>query len=211
MADTKVPGLPRWVFGVATGLVVLAVVFYAWIGITRPAKASWWSMMGDTGAPFAALFNAGALLAALWAVHLQRQESHDAAESTRRQLDKMSEQVTEFARAAKAQQELVEWQRKLTEAQLTANQEAGMLRHSQMSNTVATLHGALATMTAARIDGTSRGIWQATGDAQLDTIKVHLEAEQERWRVLRDKLGLDRSAVDRSAAGEPQRTYQAKR
>jgi hypothetical protein len=120
-------GLPRWVWAVAIGLVVLSVGFYSWIGATRPEKASWWGVMGDSFALFSALFNAGALLAALWAVHLQRQESHDSQAE-------FAKQLRELTRSAEAQNKLAESQKNLAEAQMRAN--------------IATLQGVMATRAA---------------------------------------------------------------
>jgi hypothetical protein len=144
MAKQGQAGLPRWVFPVAIALVIAAATFYGWIGLTRPAKADWWALMGDSGAPFAALFNAGALLAALWAVHLQRQESHDASQSTSRQLKAMSDQVAEFARAADAQQELGESQKRLAAAQEEANRLMPFQELATRRATIATLYGVIA-------------------------------------------------------------------
>jgi hypothetical protein len=73
--------------------------------------------MGDSVGPFTALFNAGALLAALWAVHLQRKESHAASIHTEEQLAKMGEQLAEFAKAAQAQTALAASQQTLVESQ----------------------------------------------------------------------------------------------
>jgi hypothetical protein len=128
-------GYPRgtvWLAGVA---LLGACVFYAFLRLGTEHDAIW-GVMGDAVAPFTALFNAGALFTALWAVHLQRQESHEAGESTRQQLEKMAEQVAQFARAADAQRALAQSQSELAEAQKEANRIA-LDQHRQFERTAA--------------------------------------------------------------------------
>jgi hypothetical protein len=120
--ENKARGLPRIVFWVAGTALVVALAFYAWVGIhAKGEKAAWWGQMGDSIALFSAVFNAGAMFAALSAVHLQRKESHESGDATREQLRMMSAQLGEFARAADAQKDLSQSQAALAEAQRRAN------------------------------------------------------------------------------------------
>jgi hypothetical protein len=170
------PGLPWWVFVVAGALVVLAIGFYAGVGKLSPNKANWWGMMGDSSAPFSALFNAGALFAALWAVHLQRIESHDARLETQ-------EQLKQFTLTAKAQRDLAKSQKQLAGAQFAANTEAMELRLAQHSNTIAIMDAALATITAAELGIKRRppgAVRQAVADRrQAIGNRIHYELHAE--------------------------------
>jgi hypothetical protein len=146
-----------WMIGtmaVAGGLCAWAVVFYfGWVlkapdvgytaGPYNPT-AQLWGVRGDAMGPFAALFNAGALIAALWAVHLQRQESHDARIETKLQLDQLT-------KAAAAQQALATSQALLAQEQTRANIESVAHRLVQHGNTIAVLDAALATLKGAEV------------------------------------------------------------
>ena len=160
----QVLGLPRVVFVGAGLLVVAAVVFHVWIGKHADgAKVAWWGVLGDSAGPFSALFNAGALLAALSAIHLQRIESHESGESTRQQLRMMGEQLAAFAASAKAQAALAASQSRLADAQDAGN----IMRETELiSLRFATMNRALVAL--AQIDA-SVAQMRATDPVASDT------------------------------------------
>jgi hypothetical protein len=109
------PGLPGWVFPLVLVLLAAAVAFHAWVGLhAEGEKVEWWGVLGDSAGPLGALFNAGALLAALWAVHLQRQDSHQAQAE-------FSSQLAQVTRSAEAQENLAQVQSHLANHQRTSN------------------------------------------------------------------------------------------
>jgi hypothetical protein len=124
--DRRAAPLPPWAL---RGLVVILIVggtFYLWLCRVDPER---WGQRGDALAPLAALLNAGALLALLHSLTLQR----EALRAQRRELrlqrlelkanrEEMKAQREEFERTAEAQEALAVSQARLAEAQEQANQ-----------------------------------------------------------------------------------------
>jgi hypothetical protein len=98
--------LALWVWSVAAGVVVFGAAFYVWILGTRPEKAFFWALMGDSVGPFAALLSAAALFAALYSVGLQRHELELQRAELRETREEMKAQREQFERTAKAQEAL---------------------------------------------------------------------------------------------------------
>jgi hypothetical protein len=116
-------GLPAAAWLVVGAMVAGAGVFCTWVARHQNGElVFWWGMLGDSVAPVTALFSAGALGVALWTMHEQQLEGQKAERRTEAQLDRMTEQLKEFAKSANAQARLAESQQKLAEAQEAANE-----------------------------------------------------------------------------------------
>jgi hypothetical protein len=197
MNDEKGPAVPWLAIAPVLAIFGVGVAFYAYLAVGWKAQtAPTWGALGDAVGPFVAVLNVVALFAALWSVALQRHELELQRRELRETREEMKEQRAQFERTAGAQEALAKSQRDLAEAQVAANTEASMLRLAQMSQTVATLQGALATLESARmqafaVDRVDRNVAES-----IERVGRHLAAEQSRWRSLRDKLGLDRGASD---------------
>jgi hypothetical protein len=151
----------------AAGVLALTgVVFYIWILATRPEKASFWALMGDSAGPFAALFSAAALFAALWALDLQRRELEENREV-------MKEQARHAQDAAKAQLKLARAQQRTAIAQ-----ENLVLAQSMMVS--ATARAAIMRL---RSDDLTRT--EEYEGAQLKQLSDFLDAETEKMDLLR--------------------------
>lgn len=123
MSDESVgQAMPGWVKVTAIGVLAAGVVAY--VLIAALGDEGKWGPRGDAVGPFAALFNAGALFAALWAVHLQRTELALQRQELRETREEMVEQRKQFERTARAQEKLADSQASLATEQQTANEVA---------------------------------------------------------------------------------------
>jgi hypothetical protein len=133
------------------GVVLLAIVasglcFYLAILGSNAVDAGRWGNLGSAVGPFVALLTVGALLSALWSVHLQRVELRETREE-------MFEQRMQFERTAEAQEALAKSQAAAARAQIVANnialENAPRLlaaEHAQRMSNVASLLAAEASM-----------------------------------------------------------------
>lgn len=145
--DQPTPSMPKWVVVVALAVLVAGVAAY--LAIASSDEAAKWGARGDAVGPFAALFNAGALFAALWAVHLQRSElalQRQELRDTRGEMVQQRKQLRRTARAqeklAKAQADSAEKQQEANELTTAANRRAARMELAQRANVVATLRAA---------------------------------------------------------------------
>ncbi|MEO7037280.1 MAG: hypothetical protein ABI548_25225 [Polyangiaceae bacterium] len=67
-------GLPWWALVAPLVVVILGALLYFWVLFTRPHNADMWGNLGSAVSPFVALLNAGALLAAVYSVWMQRDQ-----------------------------------------------------------------------------------------------------------------------------------------
>jgi hypothetical protein len=145
--DVPSPAMPRWVKWAAISTLAAGVVVYVLIAaVGNEAK---WGPRGDAVGPFAALFNAGALFAALWAVHLQRTELALQRQELRETRKEMVEQREQLRRAAEAQGRLATAQAASAQAQLIANKLAVERARRVLSSDHAHRAGNVATLMAA--------------------------------------------------------------
>lgn len=141
------PTMPGWVKWSAVGALVCMVAAY--IAIWRFNAQGDFGPRGDAVGPFAALFNAGALFAALWAVHLQRTELALQRQELRETRKEMVEQREQLRRTAEAQERLATAQGLSAHAQLAANQLAIERARRVVSSDHGQRSGNLATLLAA--------------------------------------------------------------
>ena len=176
---TKEPPLgprSRWVW-LAAGAGLSSIAFYTWVGWHEAGvKVEWWGQLADSVGLFGTLFNAGALAAALWAVHLQRQESHESGETTKKQLTMMGEQLAALAQSAKAQDELAAVQAVLAKHQIRANQLAAGSLVGQYTSITAALTAAAANVQTER-DKLTAASGQATAAAKSMDTTIRLLTE----------------------------------
>lgn len=107
--------------------------------------------IGNAVAPVGTLLSLGALLAALYAVELQRRDLQLQREEMRAQREVMKEQHAQFERTAAAQEKLANAQETAARAQINANREAAALRLAQHTNTISILLSARATIEASEM------------------------------------------------------------
>jgi hypothetical protein len=125
--ESRAP-LPAWALRGLAVLVIGGATFYLWLCSTDPER---WGQRGDALAPLAALLNAGALLALLHSLNLQREALRAQRKELRLQRlelkanrEEMKAQREEFAQTAKAQKLLAEATVQLGTAQTLANKLA---------------------------------------------------------------------------------------
>jgi hypothetical protein len=96
----KVIGLPWWAFVIPLLVVVLGAALYVWLLLTKPPHdAAMWSNLGQSVSPFVALLNAGALLAAVYSVWLQRDQVQRQREAEMNEAVRRANDATEKAYA----------------------------------------------------------------------------------------------------------------
>jgi hypothetical protein len=189
----------------AAGAVVLGgVAFYAFVGLTRPAKADWWGVMGDSVAPFTAALNAAALFALLYAgrlqrdqLTLQRTELELQREELRENREEMKAQREQFERTAKAQEALAASQRDLANAQKVANNvhEAAVLATlrgelAQRSHSIVALSACISqTRTAAHVEAhrSGNGNFHKVLAAEIESLELALRRQ---WDALSETESL---------------------
>ena len=138
MGSSAKAGERAWLWICAGGLCLgLATGFYVWFLPANDVEKL--NERGDAMAPFAALFSAGALGAALWSVHLQRHELEEQRKMLQAQLDEM-----QGTREVQAKQEAA--QNRLAQAQEVANALSQEMVVAQQAMTLATLKSALFTL-----------------------------------------------------------------
>jgi hypothetical protein len=183
--DARRVSLPWPAFAIAAAVLGLGAWFY--FSVVMPAgdaasgaSAETWGVRGDSMGPFAALFNAGALFAALWAVHLQRRELHD----TRAE---MKEQRKQFERTAKAQEALAH-------AQDAANSLAPFQELAVRRLTEATLFQVLLRSDLAKLDYDEPAIREIgeTLKGMSEVVRVHMAEERLRILELERELAIAR-------------------
>jgi hypothetical protein len=123
-------GLPTWATRGPWVLLAVGVLFYFGIVVFK-LEAPFWGQMGDSVAPFTALFNVFALFALLYSIRLQqeelrlqRQELKLQRAELRENREEMRAQREQFERTAKAQEALASSQKELADAQVQANRLA---------------------------------------------------------------------------------------
>ncbi len=174
MTDPKTTGRgpPMWLVAV----LVAGGAFYLLIAFFVDEKGTTvWGVRGDAVAPFAALLNAGALIALLRSVglqrealavqqrelRLQRKELRLQRQEFRDSREVMKEQKEQFERTAKAQEDLAASQARLAEAQEDANRLAIGAEVSQRHATIVSLEASIASLNA-----TITSTWNpSTGDS----------------------------------------------
>lgn len=106
----------------------------------RSSKAlEWHALIGDSLSPVAAILSVVAVLAALWSVHVQRQELALQREELRETRDEMKAQREQFEKTAAAQASLAASQARLADAQEAANVQALRSEHARRAATLAQL------------------------------------------------------------------------
>lgn len=179
--------LPRWLLAAAA--VSLAALGGAYAFLRSSRALEWHALIGDSLSPVAAILSVVAVLAALWSVHVQRQELALQREELRETREEMKAQREQFERTARAQEALARSQRDLAVSQQRANRIGILSTSGQFAQNVATLMAARAAIRSQIEDLRSRSgnfgeAYARAMKGTLDGLDAQLEIEQKRIKAV---------------------------
>jgi hypothetical protein len=145
----------------------LAAFTGAYWGLARVAKhLEWHAYIGDALAPVAALLSLLAVVAALWSVHVQREELALQRKELEENREVMKAQAEEAKKAAEAQKRLADSQERLADAQEASNRVVYGTRVAQLMAAKA---------------GLARGVEQL--EAKVAELRAETPGEQTRRQI----------------------------
>lgn len=183
--ETEAPP-PPWPLVALSGLIVVMVALYLLVWATNTQAD--FGPRGDTMGPFAGIFSALAVLAALRSVHYQRLELRETRKEMRAQAEHLEA-------AATAQSDLASSQKRLADEQQEANRLTWFSELAQRRANFVALQGIIANIETARGNVPS-------GDPHYEQIQYGTESSLElanqsvaeeliRIRFLQERLGLN--------------------